>query len=308
MSIRYDATLAALRWAPPTQVAPTVINVPSGFYSGSFGSSEDVIFNWPTGVTRTSEFIATGGRNVRIIGGASAKGAGGSAIQITGCTGSVFIEGVAIDNVSANIDAINACGNTSPAYTLFPDVYIQNCRLLNINGTAATNHSDAFQAQGSIGNLFIDRVTLSSNHQGLSIFQGQNPISRAYISRVNGTYIAGGDPTTYLLWNMDQATNAPYAPVFLDQVYFTPRGGQNLGDCSYPSPGIVNSSAQAIGITTTDAWTTASYPAITNCYGLIRTGAPAGGDWAAAGNVGLSYVSPGYQNFSSGTLPLTGIG
>lgn len=307
MPIAYDPTSPKLRWAPPAQLSPTIVSVPDGFYSGSFGPTEDVIFNWP-GDSRFSEFIATGGRHMRIIGGASAKGPGGSAIQIIGCSGSVFLEGLAIDASGSDIDGINACGDQSSPFTNRPNVFIQNCRILGINGTNATNHSDAFQAQGAIGNLYVDRVTLSSNDQGISIFQNQFPTGSCFISRVNGTYTAiAGDPVTYLLWDMDQATHAPYQPVSLDQVYFSPRSAQNLSQCAWPAPGTLNSDGLAIGSVTSDGWMTASWPALANIQGQLTSGAPPGGDWASAASVGLGYVSPGYQ-LGTGSLGLMGVG
>lgn len=295
MTFTYDSTSPKLRWAPPVQTSPTIVSVPDGFYDGSFGPNEDVIFNWPAD-SRFSEFIATGGRHMRIIGGASAKGPGGSAIQITGCTGSVFVEGLAIDVSGSDLDAINICGDISPTYANFPDVYIQNCRLLGINGSEATNHSDGWQAQGSVGNLFMDCVTLTSNDQGISLFQNQFPTRAAYISRVNCSYTnVTGDPVTYLFWNMDENTSAPYKPVFVDQVYFAPRSAQNLSQCIWPAAGTVNNDSIAIGATTTNSWATATFPAITNCTGTFTSGVPAGGDWAKSAAVGLGYVSPGYQ-------------
>lgn len=286
----YSSASPKLRWSPPQQVSPTIVSVPQGFYSGTFAADEDVIFHWPASV-RFSEFICAGGRNVRIIGGASSKGAGGSAIQVVGCAGSVFLEGLAIDVTIGNIDAINACGNSSR----FPDIYIQNCRLLNVKGSNAGTHADAFQAQGAIGSLLLDKVTISSNYQGISLFQNQFAMRSAYISRLNGSYIAGGDPSTSLMWNMDEDTSAPYAPVYLDEVYFAPRAGQNLSDCAWPQPSVMNDDGVAIGITTSDAWATATWPAITNCHGVVKSGAPAGGDWCASGVPGIAYSSPGYQ-------------
>lgn len=285
---------AKLKYAPPPQVTPTVVNVPQGFYSGSFGPAEDVIFNWPASV-RFSEFISTGGRHLRIIGGASTKGAGGSAIQVTGCTGSFFGEGLLIDTSAANIDAINVCGDTAATYTKFPDVYIQNTRIIGVNGTNATTHADVFQPQGSIKNLFIDKLTFSSNYQGLSLFQNQAPITSAVMSRVNGFYTAvAGDPVTYLMWLVDIASHAPYIPVTLNDFYMTPRAGQTLNDTVFPVLGQTNLDGLPIGSLTADSYLTMSYPALMNVKGVIRRGPPPSGDYVPAAGVGVGYTSPGY--------------
>lgn len=284
-----------LRWRPPVQSNPTIVTVPQGFYSGSFGPTEDVIFNWPASV-RFSEFISTGGRHLRIIGGASTKGAGGSAIQITACSGSVFLEGLAIDTSAASIDAINACGSGDGSATLQPDMYIQNCRIVGVNGANAGVHADVFQAQGAIKNLYIDNVTLSSNYQGISIFQSQFPFVSGFLSRINGFYTAvAGDPFTSLMWNMDQATHAPYFPVDLDQIYFVPRSTQSLSDCAWPQPGITNSDGIAIGGILSPDGTKLSWPAINNTQGFVSLGPPPGGDFVPSSFSGINYVSPGYR-------------
>lgn len=283
-----------LRWRPPAQKTPTIVNVPQGFYSGSFGPTEDVIFNWPASV-RFSEFITTGGRHLRMIAGASTKGAGGSGIQVTGCSGSVFMEGLAIDMTSCPGDGINACGSTSGPYTLLPDVYIQNCRLLNINGSNAGADADVYQPQGGIGNLFMDRVTFTSNYQGISLFRGQAPIGNVYISRTNGSYytLAGSDPT-YVVWLIDSTKHGPWGASFFDQFYIAPRAGENLSQAVEPITGTVDADGNPIGQVTSDNYATITFPNAANVSGSIISGPPPGGDFCAAGVPGFGYVSPGY--------------
>lgn len=290
-----------LRYAPPPQRNPTIITVPTGFYSGSFGVNEDVIFNFPAS-NHVSAFTVVGGRHMRVIGGSSVNGSSGSAIRFSGISGSVFLEGLFIDISALNVDAINACGNTGGPFTLFPDIYIQNCRILGVNGTNATTHADVFQAQGSIGTLYIDKVTASSNYQGISIFQNQFPTKAAYISRTNLFYTAvAGDTFTDLFWNMDNHTTPPFKPVFLDEFYIAPRAGQDLTTSIWPYGGgtVIDSLGNSISAFTTDSWATAHFPPGNNTYGKIISGAPAGGDFCPAGVAGLSYVSPGYDTPSS---------
>lgn len=282
-----------LRWRPPVLVNPTIVNVPQGFYSGSFGPNEDVLFRWPASV-RFSEFISTGGRNLVTIGGASTKGPGGSVVQMTGVTGTSYFEGMAFDLASANVDALNICGSTSAPYNLRPNVIIQNSRIVNVNGTDATNHADVFQAQGSISNLFIDRLTFSSNYQGLFISQDQVPVASAFISRTNMRYTAGGMPVTYLLWDADNHAAQPLSPIYLDQVYAEPRAGQNLSQVCMPTVGYVDAAGQPIGILTDDSWASAYWPNDANIWGRVIAGPPPGGDFCPSGVPGIAYTSPGY--------------
>lgn len=49
MGLLYDKNSSKLRWAPPAQSNPTIVTVPDGFYSGSFGPNEDVISTTSSG-------------------------------------------------------------------------------------------------------------------------------------------------------------------------------------------------------------------------------------------------------------------
>lgn len=281
-------------YAPPAQKNPTIVNVPQGFYSGTFGTSEDVIFNFPNTV-RFSEFISNGGRHVRTIGGSTTKNPGGSAMQFVGCTGSIFVEGHAFDMNACPGDAINACGSQAAPYTSRPDVYIQNCRILNVNGANPPGaDADIFQAQGAIENLYVDLVTASSNYQGFSLFQNQAPMRSAMITRTNLTYTSGGSPVTYLFWDQDAGSQPPFQHVTLDEFYVTPRTGQNLSQVVWPNPGAVDAKQDSIGAITRDGWATAEWPPATNITGYVTAGQPTGGDFCPLGTPGLNYLSPGY--------------
>ena len=158
-----------LRWAPPAQVSPTIVNVPNGFYPGSFAPDQDVVFVFPS-TPRFSSFICDGGRNVRVIGGSTVKTTAGPALAFINVTGSVFIEGQYIDMNTTSSDAINAGGSIYPGpYSAFPDVYIQNCHITGVRGSSSAVHSEVYQPQASVNNLRIDKLTGYSDYQGLFI-------------------------------------------------------------------------------------------------------------------------------------------
>lgn len=290
-----------LSWKPPTLISPTVVDVPTGFYSGTFGAQEDVILELPAS-TRISTISVTGGRNVVVIGGTNLlnSGTSGSSImRFQSVSGHVFIEGVSIDaNLGAatpnHHDAIDAYGDTAGPYVNVPDVTIENCRVVGVNGSSATNHADIYQPQGAIGRLRIDKLTGRSNYQGLFV-PPQNPIGSRDLRRIDLGYEAGGDPVTYLLWLQD--SNAAQSPVrtLLSEVYVEPRAGQTIpAQAVFPSTGEVDTSAKAIGALSFDGGASAYWPDEVATTGSAKTGPPTTGEFVPAGVAGFGYVSPGY--------------
>lgn len=291
-----DYDPAKLRWRPPPQHNPTIVNVPQGFYGGTFRPDEDVIFIFPAG-NRFSEFQVTGGRHVRCIGGSTVYTQSGTCMTFVGQTGSVFIEGHYCNMTAINADWLNVSGQNHPGpYTLFPNVYVQNCFVTGLNGTDATTHSDLFQSNGSVGTVNFDMFTADSNYQGISLFQDQGPVAGASISRTNLKYNAiAGQPVTYLLFPVSGSGSAgPYGPIVLDGFYIAPRAGQNISQSVAPEPGWVDNNGNPTGVVTDDNWATAYFPPAANISGKVISGAPPGGDFCPSGVPGNSYVSPGY--------------
>lgn len=255
-----------LTWAPPAQSNTVTVTVGPGYYTGTFAPDQDVTFLWPT--SRYSSFEVTGGRHLRVIGGEVLKTTAGSGLRFTGCTGSVFLEGLHVDMSKVSADAINVSGTTGR-----PDVYLQNLRVTGVNGSMATTHADVFQPQGPIGSLYVDRLTATSNYQGLFL-PPQQPITSIDLRRVNLSYT---DPTathvTYLLWLLDQGQTPP--PATLTDVWVQPRAGQSLAKSVWPAP------------VSPDGGRSGYWPHPVS--GFVRAGSPA--DFATAG---LNYTSPGY--------------
>jgi hypothetical protein len=286
-----------LRWAPPPVVNPIVVHVPTSYYGATFPSDRDVLLLMPHEV-RWSTINITGGHNVRLIGGATVLNTDNGAtgvIRFSGQSGSVFIEGTEIDVNGRSDDGIDVAGSPAPPYTLFPDVYIENCRITGLDGTFHTNHADVIQTQGSIGRLFIDKLTGQSNYQGIFI-PPQFPIKSAHISRVNLSYAPGGQRWTYLLWLLDPQTNeAPY-PVDLSDVWIKPRPGQDVAaNAVAPWAGAINSDRLPIGAIARGGGHV-TWPRSNRVSGYVSSGVPSGGDFVPAGSVGLGYVSPGYAS------------
>lgn len=285
-----------LRWAPPPLVDPIVVHVPTSYYGATFPTNRDVLLVMPNEV-RWGKINVVGGHNVRLIGGATVLNIESRAtgvMRFSGQSGSVFIEGTEIDVNGHSDDGIDVAGSRAPPYTLFPDVYIENCRITGLNGTYETNHADIIQTQGSIGRLFIDRVTGQSNYQAITI-PPQFPIKSASISRVNLSYGPGGQRWTYLLWLLDPHTHEVPYPVRLSDVWIKPRSGQDVAHAVAPWLGTTDADGTPIGaIAGRNGRVT--WPRFNKVSGYVSAGVPPGGDFVPAGSVGLGYRSPGYDS------------
>lgn len=287
---------AQLAYAPPQQVSPTTIaaaTIGTGFFTQTFDANEDVILELPKTETRKASMTIIGGRNIRVIGGAIQNTASGAGLAFQKCAGSVFVEGVDINMAGVNNDALDVGGRqlTDANGPTYPDVYIQNCRFYNVNGTLATTHADMFQPQGPVGRIFVDKFTGTSNYQGFFL-PPQKPITSLAMSRTNLGYTGPGveQETTYLLWLLESG-QTPY-PVTLNQVYVNPRSVQTVAaNGVYPSSGVATIGAYVLSGGTVTWPTTGMQVA-----GVVTPGVPSTGDFVGTGVVGLNYTSPGYQS------------
>jgi hypothetical protein len=159
-----------LKYAPPVQFNPTIVNVPTGGhdYSGTpYGATEDVIFVLPLApITGTLRW--KGGRHVRMIGGTFVPTSAIGNYVIVGqqVSGSFFAEGIEFPDQSlGQPDVFSVCGDWSGSTQGFaPAVCLQNIRCMAIRASNATNHADFYQPQGVIGTFRADKITVESNY------------------------------------------------------------------------------------------------------------------------------------------------
>jgi hypothetical protein len=291
-----------LRYTPPAQTNPTTYALTTGFQSITAGINEDVLINGGS-ITKTGKLIISGGRNVRVVGGTFAPTSGDDAIQFN-VYNSFSIEGAEGLMSAVNGDWLDGGGFRGPPATTqamtYPDVYIQNCRVTGLNGTAATTHADGYQAQNPIGNLYVDKLTLSSNYQGLFLRTYYGVSGGYYISRANFTKVVNAaNPITFLIWIADNGASAflgetdPIVPSWFSDVYLSLPAGQTLAaNGVYPSAGVLYSDGTPIGALD-DGNGNAYWPAATKASGMVLKGTPPNGDFVVAG-IGNNYVSPGY--------------
>ena len=287
-----SADAPKLAWAPPALLNPVTIELSDSATTNSLDKAKDYIVKFPPRI-KTGMTWLEGGRNVVIIGGhttcppgpESAKNQG-RALYIKNATGIVHIEGVLIDNsAGGDFDGISICATQAV-------VQVQNCRIVGLTGLMRQNHSDIIQPWGGVRELRVDRLTGSSNYQGLFLPQDLGAIGRIDLRHVDLSFSAKNPDSnvTYLLWMTKGTDKAESAPISLDEVYITPRHGQTVGaqavwpSTTRPAPGFAK---EKDGIVT---WP--DLPAIT---GSVHAGPPPSGEFVPEKLAGLTYHSPGYQ-------------
>jgi hypothetical protein len=342
-----------LKYAPPAQYSPTVVSVPTtgGTYQSSgspYSATTDLVFVLPMAAGSSYSTPMTGalkwfgGRHVRIIGGVCqpSTSIGNYIIQGQQVEGSCFIEGVEViypTSGASNPDVFDVCGDWNTgggpsAQGYAPDVYIQNCRCTNITATNSTNHADFLQPQGTVGNVYLDKITCSSNYDFVTI-GGSSTNSVApkgfYASRINLWYSAANsvDPFTSFFWFNDggysNADTAPFPILFSDDSVFCDltRGAgrsaytNDINFALYPCNGVTATGGGGGWFTASEAFSFVDSSDHSYAYnpdpkmlfrGKLFNGSPpltrpdVGADTDSLGSyvlagIGSNYVSPGYM-------------
>jgi len=280
-------TAAALRWAPPVLTEPTTIDLSTGVSKLALDRDRDYILRMPAEKKVGATWLI-GGRNIVIVGGHTTIPRGtppGRAndgyrrnIYINDATGTVHIEGLLIDGSGGG--AADGIDVSAPEAT----VQIQNVRIVGLRGQHAGFHADVVQPWGGVKDLRIDRLTGSTNYQGLQIV-GPGPIGSAEISNVNlfqtaGPYHRGG----HMIWLAGEGCAS--AKITLENVWVKPRRGRWLGDSVWPQDR--RTFARRRSCVGRASRTVASWPKLP-VTGVVRAGAPPSGDVVPKGSVGIGY-------------------
>jgi hypothetical protein len=276
-----------LTWAPPALEDPETIVLGSGPTSTNLDPTRDYIIELPDEVKMGATALI-GGRNVVLIGGhvrvpADASGdINQRAIYVKDATGTVHIEGVLID-AEGDIEFDGIAINAPHAV-----VQVQNVRIEGVNGSFEGFHGDVIQPWGGVRQLRIDRLTATSDYQGLQIEQG-GPIGGADIRRVNLAHDAGNEgETTFLVWlTLGTSCDEPY-PVELADVYVEARENGHASEVVWP-PARERLTCAAVPDGAEVTWPDLPVE------GGVRDGHPPRGDFVEAGVAGTQYSSPGYR-------------
>ena len=159
-----------LRWPPPRLVDPATIKLPStGYTESQLDPDRDYIVDLPARDKRGGVTLI-GGHNVVIVGGhitvprsAQPEDRFRRALYIKDATGTVHVEGVVLDSAPGAVwDGIDIA---APEAT----VQLENVRVDGVRGSLAGYHGDVVQPWGGVRALRVDRLSASSDYQGLTI-------------------------------------------------------------------------------------------------------------------------------------------
>jgi hypothetical protein len=276
-----------LRWAPPQLHRPVTIKLGRGRSVLDLDNRRDYILVFPNGLKRGATTIK-GGRNVIVRGGWATVPPGGredadrQAIYIKGSVGTVHLEGLLLQGTrGVSWDAIDI--NAPRAR-----VQIENVRVEGVSGSFEGWHADVVQPFGGVRELRIDRLSATSNYQGLQIPTDLRRVGGVSVQNVDLSYFdtrpsMGGK----LLWLTSGADSCRSPQVSLNEVYVQPKAGRALASTVWP---MVDSSLGCRAVAGAGA---VSWPGL-GVRGQVRAGSPPGGSFVPRSRVGLGYRTPGF--------------
>jgi hypothetical protein len=239
-----------------------------------FGPDQDARVEAPRGGW-SGPVVVDGGRHVVLDG----RGQNVSRLSFKHTTGSVTVANLRIA-LTQDGDAIAVASRNGRS----PDVTLRNIVVEGVRGTREGVHGDIFQGQGDIGKLRITDLVGSSGYQGIFLKgTADRAVGSAHLERVALSH--SGEAAGFLLWLGDgirtspdgrRAGNkaAPRFPVYLKDVYVTPRPGQDLTRSIYPNRGVVDAQGRDIGAYSTDGGKTWRWPPAANIHGVVISGPP----------------------------------
>jgi hypothetical protein len=271
-----------LAWTPPALSSPTTITVAQGDQRINLDTTKDYIIKLGAS-THAGGVGLSGGRNVVVIGGRIAPPAGSGmavGLGISNATGTVHVEGVWFDGTSGReFDAIQV---NAPKAT----VQLENIRATGLRGSYDTNHTDIVQPWGGVARLRVDRLTATTNYQGVFNQPDLGPVGPVELRHVDLAYDNVGAKTGgYLLWFTN---GCDAARTTLTEVYVKGRPGSSLGSTVWPPTG------QATNCPAVVSGATVSWPSLP-ITGVARWGAPPSGSFVVPADAGTAYHSPGYS-------------
>jgi hypothetical protein len=278
----------ALSWAPPAGWTgyPVTKVSSAGSLNTVDGRGGDVTIKLdpthavgPVVIKNCRNAVLIGGR-IDVLPTAKVDGQDQRAVYVKDCTGVVHIEGLQINGAVAGSESDGFAVKAPKAI-----VQIQNVRVEGMRGGKSGNHADVFQPWGGVREYRIDRLTGSTNYQGLHVGVDLGPIGGGTITNTNisSSGVGPADSGGQFIW-----LDCNAYPLTLDNVYIAGRSGRSFGSSIWPQTGSSGCGATVSG-------GLASWPGYTSLRGGVRDGRPASGDFVPAGSVGLGYSSPGYR-------------
>ncbi|MDQ6914723.1 MAG: hypothetical protein M3155_02805 [Actinomycetota bacterium] len=275
---------ARLAWRPPVLIHPARIVLRGGATETSLDPSRDYVVVLPRR-RKVGATILEGGHNILLRGGyitiprRTPPGAENDqfrrAIYIKNNTGTVHIEGVKIDGSGGGQSdgiAIN-----SPLSV----VQVENVRVTGLTGTDRGFHSDVIQPWGGVRALRVDRLTGTTDYQGLFLPTELGPIGTADLRHVNlsSTTARSG---VVLLWLTGVNACSVY-PLRISNLYVEAHDRRGSLRSVYPRPGTRFGCPAILRRGGSLTW-----PALP-VRGVVHVGKPPGGDFVPAGVAGIHY-------------------
>jgi hypothetical protein len=134
-----------------------------------------------------------------------------------------------VSNLDHDGEVIETKWNDDPDYTRHshPDLYIISCRVDGVQGQESGGvHGDILQYQGSVGSVYIDMLTGTSQYQGLQSASTQGVTGVYCRSRIN---LKGYSPTAdanpesaFLYWDSNGGADRELPLLFNAEVYAGP--------------------------------------------------------------------------------------
>lgn len=306
-----ESALPPLYWSPPELENPITIDVPSD--SGSnlqLEDNQDYIINLPDEPVN-GNLIISGGRNIVLIGGEINIPWQGESddppirprtgLTIYNMTGTLHVEGLLIrgEDLSEGIQ-IGA-----------PDaiIQLQNIAIVDIQARDQVeftdNHPDLIQTFGNVVELRVDRFSGSTDYQGFFFKDDFSDRGHGAV-HLRNVDISGLPTARYLFW-IEAVTwvdgepqNVVWdGPVTLHNVWVNPHENREggLGDSLWPPahwdyPTGVELFNNEDGILC-GSWSEDMHITVN---GYICEGLPPEGNFVNVEDVGVGYISPGYQN------------
>lgn len=248
---------------PPTLTNPIDVYISDTNRRPSIAATQDAVVHWPAAPVNPSDggdVQIVGGHNVVSVGGAICPGTIRRGLFLKGFTGTMFVEGLQVGgdgcplNEGIDVDTLGARSSR---------LVLQNVRVGSaaspMQGSQATNHADVLQVWNGPATMSIDRLSGWSQYQGFMLqpFQfGSWTVGQIGLYDVRRTDLHNSG--AYIVYSAN--THGTY-PTNAEDFY---------GDT-----------------------TTAERTDYLGRFGGLAFGTPPHGSFTA-GDVGVSYRSPGY--------------
>ncbi len=285
------ATLSTpLAWAPPALSDPIVVDITNANRRLFLDDSRDYRLTIVEPLRR--ELWIEGGRNVVVVGGhvridevgnlSSYQDNTAIKVRFGDPAGTVHLEGLLVDGRYVADGIAIATGRS---------VQIENVRIERAYDDIKGAHADCVQVQRGAGNLRIDRLTCSTERQGVFLGDHGGPIASVDLRRVD----LYGAPGKHLLWQTTPSYSVAMSDVRLG-IAADFKAWAPFGYWVYPQrdgrtyAGHIDKRRRAVvSRDGTRLWFVGS-----RISGVVRKGRAVVGEFVPAGVAGTGYASPGY--------------